>query len=64
MIMSPKRATYSELKQKLQKIDPLLVEAIDDVDETLIEEFAALSLIERIRWASDGATTLAGFQIR
>ena len=37
---------------KIADIDPLLIRAMDDVDETLLADFAALSMAERIEWAS------------
>ncbi|MFO8073468.1 MAG: hypothetical protein R6V85_16510 [Polyangia bacterium] len=55
---------YEELLAKLEALDPLLVEAIDEVDESLVEEFGRLSLEERVRRASEGARTLVGLEKR
>lgn len=41
--------------------DPLLVEAIDDVDLTLLEWALSLSPWDRLRAASGSLTFLAGF---
>ncbi len=62
--MALKKPTYEELLEKIKALDPMLALAIDDVDETLIEEFERLSFHERIRRASESAETLAGFEKR
>ncbi|MDJ0767054.1 MAG: hypothetical protein QNJ97_29030 [Myxococcota bacterium] len=53
---------YKQLIEKIEALDPLLVRAIDEVDETLIDEFKALSIDEKIRRASEGAAALAEFE--
>lgn len=62
--MASQKSTYEELLEKIKALDPAIAAAIDDVDETLIEEFKKLSLYERIRRASESADTLAGFRKR
>ncbi len=43
-------------------LDPLLIDAIDECDEALMEEFGSLSIEEKIRWASEGAESLAALK--
>jgi hypothetical protein len=62
--MSVQKPTYEELLAKIIALDPTIAAAIDDVDETLIEEFKKLSFREKIRRASESAETLAGFEKR
>ncbi len=50
--MERRLLTHAELMAKIADIDPLLIRAMDDVDETLLADFAALSMAERIEWAS------------
>ena len=52
---------YARLLDNLRAIDPLIVEAVDDVDETLLEEFKKLSFDERIARASETRQTLDSF---
>lgn len=62
--MGSRSQTYEALLEKIRALDPLLVEAIDDCDEGLIEEFKALSIDEKIRAASESAEALAAFRKR
>ena len=50
--------THEELIEKIRKVNPLLVQAIDEVDETLLAEFQQLTIAERIRRASETGEAL------
>lgn len=52
---------YEYLLEKIKTQNPLLAEAIKEVDETLIHEFSKLSFIERIDAASGTAIDLEKF---
>jgi len=56
--MERRLLTHAELMAKVAAIDPLLIRAMDDVDNTLLEDFAAMSMAERIEWASATAQDL------
>ncbi|MBN2525593.1 MAG: hypothetical protein JXR76_04305 [Deltaproteobacteria bacterium] len=43
-------------------VDPLLVEAVNDVDTTLLDEFQKLSFAQKIEWASQSAEALSRFK--
>jgi hypothetical protein len=60
--METRTLTHDELLKKLEKLDPLLVAAIDEVDESLLTEFRTLSLEEKIERASLTAADLKQFK--
>jgi hypothetical protein len=56
--------TFAELLERVAAVDPLLVEAMADVDTSLLEEFAKLSFEEKITWAVRAAEGARGFRKR
>ena len=50
--------SHEELVEKIRKINPLLIQAIDDVDDTLLAEFQQLTIAERILRASETGDAL------
>jgi len=59
--MASRSTTYEALLAKIRDLDPLLVEAIDECDEGLLEAFGALPVSEKIRMASGAAEALSSF---
>lgn len=59
--MENRLLSHSELRDKIRAVNPLLVDAIDDVDTTLLDEFEKLSFEEKIEWASESRDALDSF---
>ncbi|MBN2343410.1 MAG: hypothetical protein JXX29_21065 [Deltaproteobacteria bacterium] len=59
--MMQRLLSHEELMEKIKKLNPLLIQAIDEVDEALLAEFQQLTISERIRRASETADALEGF---
>jgi len=59
--MAIDKKQYKDLLEKIEKLNPLIVKAIDDVDDSLLDEFRKLSINEKIRRASEGKDTLDRF---
>lgn len=60
--MEQQMPTHEELLKKVADIDPLLVEAINDVDTTLLDEFQKLSFEKKIEWATQTGQALSRFK--
>jgi hypothetical protein len=53
---------YERIRALVAKADPLLVEAVDDVDLTLLQWGLSLSPWERLRASSQALAFLANFR--
>lgn len=53
---------FERLKARIAAIDPLIVEAVDEVDVELLRWSLSLSPRERLRAATIAARTLKGFR--
>ena len=51
-----------ELRERVAAIDPLLVEAADDVDEALLDYSLSMRPLERLGFATRSAHGLARFR--
>jgi hypothetical protein len=60
--MSTTQKEPAPLLERLTRTHPLLVAAMNEVDETLLHEFAKLSFEEKIEWATQSADTLEAFR--
>ncbi|MBN2529737.1 MAG: hypothetical protein JXR76_25325 [Deltaproteobacteria bacterium] len=56
--MMTRLLSHEELLEKIRKLNPLLVQAIDEVDDSLLAEFKQLTIAERIVLASEAGIAL------
>ena len=56
--MMMKLLSHEELIEKIRKTNPLLVQAIDEVDDSLLAEFQQLTIAERILRAGETGEAL------
>jgi len=61
--MKPSWEEFVQLRARVAALDPLLVEASDEVDRTLLEWARTLSPLERLSAASRASEALHRFQL-
>ena len=52
----------NDLLEKLAIEDPDILSAANEVDQTLLDDFARLDLMEKVSWAEKTWHTLHGFE--